>query len=127
MAKVGNSVNMRIAIVGSRKYPNEQDVYNYVKSLPKDSIVVSGGCRGPDQWAVKAAKEFGLEYKVHEADWERYGLGAGPKRNSIVAKDCEHLVAFWNGSNSSRGTLDVIAKARAAGATVEVRTVNGIV
>jgi hypothetical protein len=125
MAKVGNSLNMRIAIVGSRDFSDKQQVYNYVLSLPKDTTVVSGGCRGPDSWAVEKAKEIGISFEVYEADWTRYGLSAGPKRNSIIAKNCDRLVAFWNGSNKSKGTLDVIAKAKANKVPVDIYTILG--
>ena len=61
----------RIAIIGSRDFPTAQLVEAYVASLPDDSIVVSGGAKGVDSWAVQAAENRGLEVKVFDADWGR--------------------------------------------------------
>ena len=88
-----------------------------VHRLPVDAIVVSGGARGVDTWAVEAAQARGLETVVHTADWSR-GRGAGMARNQVVVGDCHQLFAFWNGS--STGTANAIDAARAAGKYVVV-------
>lgn len=50
----------RVAIVGSRDYPALGEVTAYVESLPAGTVVVSGGTRGVDQTAEKAARARGL-------------------------------------------------------------------
>ena len=55
---------MKIAIVGSRDRDMAEDkalVKELVNSLLTDDIVVSGGCRGVDTWAEKAADTRGLK------------------------------------------------------------------
>jgi predicted Rossmann fold nucleotide-binding protein DprA/Smf involved in DNA uptake len=39
---------MIYGIVGSRKRKDKQEVIDFVKSLPTDSVIVSGGCDGVD-------------------------------------------------------------------------------
>jgi predicted Rossmann fold nucleotide-binding protein DprA/Smf involved in DNA uptake len=37
---------MKVAIVGSREYPNLSKVRAYIITLPIDTVIVSGGARG---------------------------------------------------------------------------------
>lgn len=108
----------RIAIVGSRNFQNAELVTSFVRSLPLETTIVSGGARGADQWAEQAAKLFGLQTQVFHADWDNLGRRAGPIRNARIVAEADRLVAFWNGR--SRGTLNTILSARAAGLPVEI-------
>jgi hypothetical protein len=112
----------RIAIVGSRDFPDLDMVRRYVERLPPGTVVVSGGAPGPDKVAEDRAKELGLATSIHKADWDHTipRAKAGPIRNSAVVKDCEALVAFWTGAEQSKGTLDVIRKAVKAGKPVRI-------
>jgi hypothetical protein len=113
----------RIAIVGSRDFPRRDLVEQFVGALPAGSIVVSGGARGVDSFAEEAARRRGLEVRVLRADWDRLGAKAGPIRNSELVANADRVVAFWDGK--SRGTLDTVGKALAAGLPVEVYGVDG--
>ncbi len=108
----------RIAIVGSRNYPNRMVVQDFIERLPKACVVLSGGAAGVDTWAVEAAKDVGLEASVFEADWNAHGRKAGPIRNASIVAECDRLVAFWDGK--SRGTLNSIYQAYRATKPVEV-------
>jgi len=103
---------MRIAIVGSRDWKDRDAIRDYIQSLPKDTIVVSGGARGVDLTAEVAAKELGLETKIFLADWDNQGKSAGILRNSLIVSYADEVVAFWDGK--SKGTKDTIDKALAA-------------
>ena len=93
---------MKVAIVGSRDYPDPEAVRTYVRSLPKDTTVISGGARGVDSWAVEEAIKAGLETEVFPADWKLYGKSAGYRRNSQIVAAADKVIAFWDGK--SRGT-----------------------
>jgi hypothetical protein len=110
----------RIAIVGSRDWPDAERVRAYVRALPAGTRVVSGGARWVDTLAAEAARDFGMSLEVFPADWNRHGRKAGPIRNSEIVAACDRMVAFWTGNSS--GTYDAIRKARAAGKPVEVVT-----
>lgn len=112
----------RVAIVGSRDWPDPERVRAYVRSLPPGTVVVSGGAKGVDTWAVDEACLCGLECHGCPAEWEAHGRAAGPIRNSVIVANCDRVVAFWYGD--SRGTADTVRKARRAGKPVEVVTMN---
>ncbi len=110
---------MRVAIVGSRDYPDIDHVLAYVRLLPPESVVVSGGARGVDEAAEAAALECGHRVESIAADWKNRGRRAGPERNAKVVERADRVVAFWDGK--SRGTLDTIRKAVAAGKQCAVK------
>ena len=109
---------MKVAIVGSRGYSAPTKVVKYVRLLPRDTVVISGGAAGVDTWAEAAALFHGLETIVFPAQWDRHGRAAGMMRNSDIVGVADRLVAFWDGV--SRGTEDSINQARARGIPVEV-------
>jgi len=108
----------RIAIVGSRDYPSLPDVERFVKSLDPSTMIVSGGARGVDRTAERAAKSRGLQTMVFLADWNTYGKRAGYIRNEQIIDNADEVVAFWDGK--SPGTADTIRKARAARKPVRI-------
>ena len=111
----------RVAIVGSRGYPDRIAVEAYVWTLSPGSVVVTGGAPGPDTWAAEEIEQRsieGLSVEVYPADWETHGRAAGPVRNTTIVERCDRVVAFWDGQ--SKGTLDTIRKAVRAGKPVEI-------
>lgn len=122
---------MRVAIVGSRGYPNLDDVDDLVRRLAArrpDAVLVSGMCpRGPDKAAEIAAKKYGLEFDGIPADWSR-GKQAGKERNWQLARTLsgkeDQLVAFWDGW--SNGTAHVVTAATALGARAWVYAPRGL-
>jgi hypothetical protein len=88
---------MHIAIVGSREYPRLADITTFVRRLPVDTAVVSGGGRGVDRVAEQAAKARGLQTLIFPAEWERYGRSAGSRRNANIVAASDQVVAFWDG------------------------------
>lgn len=106
----------KVAIVGSRKWPDWEMVRDYIYSLTPDDTVVSGGARGPDEWAEIYARELGLDTLIFRADWASFGKRAGIVRNRDIVNSCDRLVAFWDGK--SAGTKHSIDLARAAGKPV---------
>ncbi len=86
-------------------------VWRYVHSLADDAIVVSGGARGVDEMAVRAAKTRTprLQVCVYYADWQK-GKGAGLARNRRIVANSDRVVAFWD--SVSRGTAHTISVAQ---------------
>lgn len=108
----------RIAVVGSRDYPDLDKVVAFVRSLPRDTVIITGGARGVDRLAELTAIGMHIQVVVHRADWTKNGRAAGPMRNAEIVDDCDELVAFWTGT--SPGTLDSIRKAACAGKAVRI-------
>lgn len=111
---------MKIAIVGSRGFKPLSMVTEFVQTLEQGTVVVTGGARGVDKAAETAATAAGLTVIVFKPDWMKHGKGAGMRRNTDIVKECNRLVAFWDGS--SRGTFDSMKKAKAAKKPVKVFT-----
>lgn len=103
----------RVGIVGSREFPDRHAVEQLVASLPEEVVVVSGGARGVDTWAIEAAKRRDMRTLVLPADWQRYGKSAGMRRNTELVRIVNIVHAFWDGK--SRGTQHTIELARESG------------
>lgn len=116
---------MKVAIVGSRDYPDLQAVIDYVMALPEHDKVISGGARGVDTVAVETALKYryDLDVEVFPALWEFHGKKAGMMRNIDIVNAADRVVAFWDGKSS--GTGHTIRLARKAGKPVEVIRPDG--
>lgn len=116
----------KIAVVGSRTYPHTKERYEnlsdneklealavgvalvqaHVNAFPVEWEVVSGGARGPDTWGVDCARERGLTTHVYTPEWDKYGKGAGFKRNKTIVENSDEVLAFWDGeSNGTKHTV----------------------
>lgn len=94
------------------------DVLQFIKSLPADVSVVSGGAVGVDSIADEACARLGLRFHSHRPDYDRYGKQAPLIRNQLIVDDADEIHA-WP-SSWSRGTWDTIRKAEKAGKPVTV-------
>lgn len=95
-----------IAIVGSRDFDKIEWVEKFVAKLPGKKIIVSGGARGVDKAAKRAADFYGHHYKpfhVEDFEWELLGKGVGLFRNSqlidYVRKYKGVVIIFANNVN----------------------------
>lgn len=111
---------MRIAVVGSRRYPDLEAVKRFVYSLPADTVIVTGGASGVDGEAEVAGAMMGFGLAVFYPDYDRFGRRAPLIRNKQIAESCDRMVAFWDGK--STGTAHVTAEARKLGKPVEIHT-----
>ena len=104
---------MKIAIVGSRKYVHLSRVAAFVESLEPATVVVSGGAKGVDSWAVYCARLRQLETVVYPPEYDLFGDRAPLIRNRKIVEQCDKLYAFWDGK--SRGTAYTMKLAKKAG------------
>jgi YspA, cpYpsA-related SLOG family len=113
---------MRVLICGSRDWEDEELIKDVISSLPPETVVIHGGARGADRIAGLSARKRGLPVKVFFPNWEKYGRAGGLIRNQQMLDDGkpDHVIAFHKAN--SRGTQDMIDRARKAGLSVEVHT-----
>jgi len=114
---------MRVAIVGSRSFPQLKLVEWFVRDLPRGVTIVSGGARGVDAAAEQYAKAYGLDVVVHRPNLEgcserheftkRYY-----ERNQAIVNDADLVVAFTEKDRG--GTWDTIKRAHKAGKAIKV-------
>lgn len=83
-------------------------------------IIVEGGARGADRMAKQvAAEDFGLHVATVNAQWERYGRGAGMLRNKAML-ELKPDVVFAFPLGNSPGTRMMIELAKEQGIEVIV-------
>lgn len=110
----------RVAIV-SRGFDDLERVRAYVRSLPRDTVIVSGGACGVDSAAEHEARIQKMpDPVVLYPDWERWGKAAGPIRNRAIVEAADRLVAFWD--ERSPGTKNAVEQDRGRGIPVLVFT-----
>lgn len=106
---------MKLIIAGSRDiFLSEEELFEIVDKLGilyRIREIVSGHASGVDSSGERFAREYGIKLKVFEADWQKYGGLAGPRRNREMAEYSEALLLIWDGK--SRGSANM--KARMAG------------
>lgn len=107
---------VRVAIVGSRDYADLRRVAEYVKTLPSDTVIVSGGAVGVDTTAAVAARKRGLIVEEYLPNYALYGRHAPIIRNGDIVSHADFIAAFWDGK--SRGTKNTIDRAKRLGKRV---------
>jgi predicted Rossmann fold nucleotide-binding protein DprA/Smf involved in DNA uptake len=110
---------LRVAIVGSRHFPNPARVVDYVKSLPARASIITGSASGVDAAATKAARDKGIPVQVIPASFEELAdPSRSAARNQRLVDACDVLVAFWDGT--SKGTRTTVERALDSGKEVHV-------
>lgn len=89
-------------------------VWEFVHSFPTDTVIVSGGAKGVDDYAETAAKACGMAVDIKLPQAPRNAprniyVAALMARNTEIVRDADLVTAFWDGS--SNGTRDSLKKA----------------
>jgi hypothetical protein len=117
-------------ICGGRDFIGTQKdthALNKIHAEYKFTQVFHGAYRGADDFGKEWSKSRGIPDRPFPADWNKFGLGAGPRRNSemvecaIESGDKIVLVAF----PGNKGTTDIIMKASSKGIPVILIDHNG--
>jgi hypothetical protein len=119
---------MTVLVCGSRRWGATDPIHRELNRLlaRETSLwVVQGRARGADTIAYKWARYYGQvpwSFPVTEEDWAAKGKGAGPARNELmlVKAKPELVLAFTTNLSGSRGTADMVRRARAAGVPVQI-------
>lgn len=111
---------MLLVIAGSRT-AKESHVRQALMRCPwtKDiTRVISGTAHGADKFGEKFAKENNIEVIQFPADWDKYGMSAGPRRNREMAENADALLAVWDGI--SKGTHSMLNYAKKYGLKIMI-------
>lgn len=116
---------MRVLVCGDRAWSDRAPIERELRGLPEGTVVIHGGCRGADRLAGQVASELSFGVEEFPAEWHRYGRAAGPIRNRRMLEEGKPdlVLAFHPDLSRSRGTRDMVDRARKAG--VEVRVFSG--
>lgn len=113
--------SMKVLVCGDRKWCDIDIILKRLSTLPSNTIIVEGGCKGADLLSREIALDIGLEVVEFPAAWKKYGKAAGPKRNIKMLDTKPHLViAFHNDLANSKDTKHTVTEAKKRGIEVEV-------
>jgi hypothetical protein len=112
---------MRLLVCGSRTYDTWDwpliAVLEYLAHLPEWTII-HGGAKGVDRQFGQLASIKGAEVIEYPADWSAFGKAAGAMRNQQMLDEGKPdlVVAFIDKPLAeSKGTADMVRRARSAG------------
>jgi SLOG family YspA-like protein len=118
---------LRLLVCGSRDWTDADLLADVVDRLVAEHgrvgvVLIEGGARGADRLAGELARARGWQLETYPADWQRHGRAAGLRRNARMLHEGrpERVLAFTDDLTSSRGTADMVRRARAAGLPVLV-------
>ena len=114
----------RVLICGDRNWGDYEAIDNFVKNLPKGSVIIQGMCRGADLMARKAGLKYGFKVEDYSANWNRYGNAAGPIRNKQMLDEGkpDTVIAFHENVFRSTGTRDMLKQADKRGIPFQILT-----
>jgi hypothetical protein len=116
---------MFVLVCGDRNWKDAETIRRVLEVFPHDTVIVEGGARGADKIAGAIALDLHFTVIEVRAEWDRYGKGAGPKRNEqmlkiIQAEKDKMVIAFHPDLKRSKGTANMVQKAVDAGIKVLV-------
>jgi YspA, cpYpsA-related SLOG family len=114
---------LRVLVCGDRNWDNEDRIREvleaYKEAYPGKMLIVDGAAKGADSLGHKVAKELGLETERFPAAWSQLGRRAGPIRNQeMLDSGLNFVLAFHEDLESSKGTKDMVTRARKRGVPV---------
>lgn len=115
--------DMRLLICGDRNWSDSDLIYEqFLKLVKLPDVVIEGEARGADALGRNCALALKIPVSPYPALWDVYGKGAGPIRNQQMLDEGKptHVWAFHDDIENSKGTKDMVTRARAAGLVVEV-------
>jgi hypothetical protein len=124
-----SSAPLRLLVCGSRTWTDDVLLAHAVEQMVAEHgqdragvVLIEGDARGADRLAGILAKAHGWELEVYPADWHRHGRTAGPRRNARMLRQGhpERVIACTDDLTGSRGTADMVRRARGAGLPVLV-------
>jgi hypothetical protein len=106
---------VRVIVAGGRFFEDFALVCKalnfYLSDVPHDDVLfIEGGAKGADRLGRKYAEKYDYPFMTFEADWDKYGKGAGYRRNAEMADVATHLVLFWDGKSKGSGHMKNIAE-----------------
>lgn len=122
--------SISLLITGSRTWDEPLPIIQVLEYFEKKGrlTIFEGGAEGADSiakhYALQRAR-YGVSLMSLQADWGREGVAAGPNRNNVLldwfkfAQDMGHRCSvFAFPKKGSKGTIDMINKAKLRGFTV---------
>lgn len=113
---------MTVLCCGDRNWKHWPSIWSALRGLGPLTVIVHGGAGGADRMCGYVGKQLGYEVVEHFAEWGLYGNAAGPIRNQKMLDEhrVELVLAFHDDISTSKGTADMVRRARAVRIPVNV-------
>lgn len=113
---------MRVLVCGSRYWLDRALVWQVLDEVDPD-VVIEGKARGADTFAGEWAVGHHKSLMAFQADWKRYGRGAGLIRNQeMLDIGRPDLVVAFHDNIAGSGTAHMVRIAEDAGVVTRVVT-----
>ncbi len=110
---------MKILVCGGRKFDNYYLLENVLdKRVLSTDTIIHGGAYGADGATQQYCNYNEIETKIYRPNYELFGRVAPLYRNKIMVRECDEVIAFWDGK--SRGTGHTIRYANEEGKNVTI-------
>lgn len=120
---------MIILVTGDRNWKDYSVIYRELSKYPPGTTLIHGKARGADSLADIAGERLRFDVKPFPAKWNVYGKAAGPIRNQEMINwilshhdEQKKVLAFHKNLAESKGTKDMVTRAKNAGVEVELIT-----
>lgn len=117
---------MRILVCGDRHWTDQKFIYSKLAELlgefGPDITIIHGAAKGADSIGGTFARFIGLPVLPFPAEWDKYRRAAGPIRNQQMIDEAhpDLVIAFHDRLPTSKGTWDMITRARKANIPVRI-------
>lgn len=113
-------------VCGDRNWTDVVTMELFLYWLTPDDTVIHGAAPGADSLARVIARKVGCKEAAYPANWT-YGRRGGPIRNQKMLDEGkpDAVIAFHNDLTHSKGTKDMVSRARKAGLPTYVISSNG--
>jgi hypothetical protein len=103
-----------VIVTGGRDYQNQRELDSILFEL-KPETIAAGDATGADKMALNFGSRCGCWISIWKANWSKFGLSAGPKRNRAMLTYFQRhdplLVVFPGG----KGTKNCFETAKSMG------------
>lgn len=120
-------MGFRVLVTGDRHWEDYQFIWEVLSDVATatglsghDITIIHGAAPGADTLADLAAYELGYAREPYPANWDGYHKAAGPIRNQQMLDEGhpDVVIAFHENLAESKGTKDMVTRARKAGIPV---------
>lgn len=121
---------MKLIVAGPRDlYPDHEIISGACDRLAHDlgllpTQIITGGASGVDACVRHYALRHGIPTCEFEANWSKYGRGAGPLRNARMAEEADALLVIKRIGKGTPGTNNMIQEAEKRGIPVYIEEIN---
>ena len=113
---------MKTIIAGTRKITDPYLLDKIIKQSGFNITTVISGCaKGVDQLGETWADIHDVPVLRFQAQWKKFGRGAGPMRNMEMAENADACIVIWDGE--SNGTKNMISLAKKKGLMLHIHKI----